>query len=231
MTKRIKLLTTIALLSGLATSCIMYQPQGVDIPLINHENDIRIDGSISAGYMVVIFPALNATASYGFNSWGTAQLHANWDFNRGYYLQAGAGAYLPIDKFVLEGYLGYGYGYGYKYYIKNDTVANPKEFFGNYQIPYVQLNMGWVDLANGHIDLGLGVKAGCYIPDITDRWTDHPETKYIDSPLALIEPQLFFRVGGEHLKFTIRAGMSFFPEESGLLYAPFGASVGVNYRF
>ena len=219
----------IAILSTLATSCIMYQPQGVDIPLINHENDLRIDGAVSAGYMVGIYPALNVTTSYGFNKWGAVQLHANWDFNRGYYLQAGVGAYMPIDKFVLEGYLGY--GYGYKYYTKSDTAANAKEFFGSYQIPYLQLNAGWVGLANGVIDLGLGVKAGAYIPDITDRWTSQNETRYINQTTALIEPQAFFRVGGEHLKFTLRVGMCFFGEDSDLLYAPFGASLGVNYRF
>ena len=230
MTKRIRLLASIALLSTFATSCIMYQPQAVDIPLINHQNDIRIDGAVSAGYLLGIFPAINVTSSYGFNNWGTAQLHANWDLSRGYYLQAGAGAYMPYKNFVLEGYLGY--GYGYKYYSKSDTSSPKKEFFGNYQIPYAQRNMGWVDLANGKIDLGVGLKTGCYIPDITDRWTSK-EQKLINDPMLLFEPQAFFRVGGQHLKFTLRVSMSFFPEDdgTGFLYAPFGASLGVNYRF
>ncbi|MBR5029384.1 MAG: hypothetical protein IKX51_09200, partial [Bacteroidales bacterium] len=139
--------------------------------------------------------------------------------------------YLPSDKFVIEGYLGY--GYGYKYYRNSDTVPNPKEFFGNYQVPYVQLNFGWVDLANGHIDLGAGIKSGYFIPNITDRWTSHPEEKTITKSSALFEPQVFFRVGGENLKFTIRLSMAIFPDDDGtqVLYAPFGASVGMNYRF
>lgn len=231
MIKRIKLLAVIALLSSLATSCIMYQPQAVDIPLINHQNDLRIDGSIGMGYLLGLFPTVNVTSSYGFSNWGAAQLHANWDLSRGYYLQAGVGGYVPIDKFVVEGYLGY--GYGYKYYSNSDTAAVPKEFFGNYQLPYAQLNFGWVDLAKGHIDLGAGIKSGCFIPDITDRWTTKGEEKLITKSSALIEPQLFFRVGGEHLKFVIRVSMTIFPDDEGtqVLYAPFGASVGLNYRF
>ncbi|MBO7542082.1 MAG: hypothetical protein J6T33_10540 [Bacteroidales bacterium] len=232
MKRRIKILSLVAVLSTFATSCIMYQPQAVDIPLINHQNDLRIDGSIGMGYLLGLFPTVNVTSSYGFNNWGAAQLHANWDLSRGYYLQAGVGGYVPIDKFVIEGYLGY--GYGYKYYCKDDTVPNPKEFFGNYQLPYAQINMGWVDLAKGHIDLGLGLKTGYFIPDITDRWTSHPDVKYITKESFLFEPQLFFRVGGEHLKFVIRVSMSIFPEEDDgpqVLYAPFGASVGLNYRF
>ena len=56
MKRRIKILSLVAALSTLATSCIMYQPQAVDIPLINHENDIRIDGSVNVGYLVGLFP-------------------------------------------------------------------------------------------------------------------------------------------------------------------------------
>ena len=231
MKRRIILLSLVAVLSTFATSCIMYQPQAVDIPLINHQNDLRIDGSVNVGYLLGLFPTVNVTSSYGFNNWGAAQLHANWDLSRGYYLQAGVGGYVPIDKFVIEGYLGY--GYGYKYYRNSDTVAEPKEFVGNDQLPYAQLNCGWVDLAKGHIDLGGGIKSGCFIPDITDRWTNKNETKYITKASPLIEPQLFIRFGGEHLKCVIRVSMAIFPDDEGteVLYAPFGASVGLNYRF
>ncbi|MBR5028986.1 MAG: hypothetical protein IKX51_07180, partial [Bacteroidales bacterium] len=72
MKKRIKLLVSIALVSSLATSCIMYQPQAVDIPLINHQNDLRIDGSVNVGYLFGLFPTVNVTSSYGFSNWGAA---------------------------------------------------------------------------------------------------------------------------------------------------------------
>ena len=90
-----------------------------------------------------------------------------------------------------------------------------------------------MDLAKGHIDLGGGIKTGCFIPNITDRWTSHPEQKIITKASPLFEPQLFLRFGGEHLKCVIRVSMAIFPDDDGtqVLYAPFGASVGLNYRF
>ncbi|MDY0161541.1 MAG: hypothetical protein RBR64_09375, partial [Bacteroidales bacterium] len=41
------------------SSCIVYHPMPIDIPLISEKNDFRVDAGIS------IVPSANATVSYG----------------------------------------------------------------------------------------------------------------------------------------------------------------------
>ena len=235
--KRIFLLTIILVASLLATSCIMYKPQSVDVPLINHQGDCRIDGAISVSPVVILSePTFNITGSYGLTDWGAAQLHINYNGDKGYYGQAAVGYYKPINKAVLEVYAGYGYGANEFDYNSDDSKLK-----GNHKQFFIQPNFGWVDLANGHIDLGIGLKCAYFMPDFvqselneeTDLWV---ETERYTEKSPLFEPQFFFRVGGENVKFNIRLGYcTFFDSEmfkgSDAIYAPFTLSAGVNVRF
>ncbi|OFY62185.1 MAG: hypothetical protein A2V64_00960 [Bacteroidetes bacterium RBG_13_43_22] len=44
------------------TSCCVYHPQTIDIPLIKKKNDLRVDAGIS------FVPAVHATISYGLTN-------------------------------------------------------------------------------------------------------------------------------------------------------------------
>lgn len=212
----------IVLLAGLLltlTGCSIYHPQAVDIPLINHEGDTRVDASVALSYWIIPSTfTLNTTVSHGFNGWLAGQVHANFGGNN-YYLQAAPGAYLPLgEKSVLEGYVGLGYGGAW-----NDNVEATSEsanshnysYSGTFMLPFVQGNIGWHDLTPLHIDLALGLKCGAYMPnysyyelDASDQQIAGTDYDYTTTNF-LFEPQLMFRVGGEHMKFNVKLGVSF----------------------
>jgi len=50
----------ILLSSFLMLSCVAYQPQIVDIPLIHEKNDVRVDASAS-----IVKTSVGSTVSYG----------------------------------------------------------------------------------------------------------------------------------------------------------------------
>ena len=90
----------IVLFAGLLltlTGCSIYHPQAVDIPLINHEGDTRVDASVALSYWIIPSTfTMNTTVSHGFNGWLAGQVHANFGGNN-YYLQA---APVPISRWV-----------------------------------------------------------------------------------------------------------------------------------
>lgn len=214
-----------ALLSMAVTSCSIYHPQSVDIPLINHEGDTRIDASAALSYWIIPSTfTVNATVSHGFNNWFAAQGHVNYGGNN-FYLQAAPGAYYPLGaKSVLEGYAGIGFGSAW-----NDTVestshsvnGNDYAYSGTYLLPFVQGNIGWHDLTPVHIDLALGIKIGAYMPNFHYYELDGTHQRIASSeydyttPSFLFEPQAMFRIGGEHLKFNIRFGLAFLSDMMG----------------
>ena len=62
-----------AIVSLLSTGCqvFIYQPQAVDIPLINHQGDTRVDAAV--GISTFLLPnrlTLNATGTYGISPTG-----------------------------------------------------------------------------------------------------------------------------------------------------------------
>ena len=117
--KRIYLTLGMMAMLFLVPSCVMYHPQSVDVPLINHKEDLRVDAAFSLT-VLGLQPALNATVSYGFTDWNAAQFHVNWNGMKSFYVQPAVGAYKPFGgHFVLEGYAGY--GFGYSCYTKSDN--------------------------------------------------------------------------------------------------------------
>ena len=72
MKKSMRFVCLSVFLSLMVTSCTVYHPQAVDIPLINHSGDTRIDASVGASMWATLDAInLNATASHGFNDWLT----------------------------------------------------------------------------------------------------------------------------------------------------------------
>ena len=227
-------------LSALFSSCTVYHPQSVDIPLIRHQNDLQVEGAISISPYPYSSPTLNATATYSFNKWGAVQAHINTDGYTELYLQTAFGSYLPIKQhYVIEGYAGYGLWGSRKSEAYELWDSNEPEPSGIYHCPFLQFNTGWVGLAKEHIDVGFGLKTGCFITSFSKIQTNikgnetSPETQVstFKEIVPLIEPQIFIRFGGKKLKGSLRVGYCTFFNMGNFDYSPINVSLGMTYKF
>lgn len=226
-----------ALVLAFTTSCSIYHPQAVDIPLINHAQDTRIDASLGLSVWVIpdVF-TFNTTVSYGFNDWLAGQAHINYGGDN-VYAQLAPGAYFPLGEHaVFETYAGLGFGGAWRddldsrYANESDTTHfKTYDYSGRYILPFIQGNIGWHDLTAVHIDLGFGLKVGGYFPNYDSKKYDNSgtiiagsETTY-DNFNLLVEPQFIFRIGSENFKFNVKCGFSWLSD----IYA--GSSTSVPF--
>ena len=234
----------------LTTSCSIYHPQAVDIPLINHAGDTRVDASLAMStWLLPDVMTINATASYGFTDWLAGQVHINYG-GENFYTQLAPGAYLPLGEHgLLEGYTGLGMGGAWRRptsQASDSSVVRTYDYKGRFSVPFGQVNIGWHDLTGAHIDLAVGLKAGAYLPDFTYREYDSdgnlvPDECYTyRTPSLLFEPQLVFRIGGEHVKFCLRGSFAWLSDIDGnnasgtsnrFTADLFTLSAGVNFSF
>lgn len=243
-------LTILCTLLLALSSCSIYHPQAVDIPLINHAGDTRIDAGL--GVSSWVFPdvmTFNLTGSYGINDWLAAQAHINYGGDN-VYGQVAPGAYLPLGEHgLLEGYAGLGMGSAWRKRVdataQSDTGTSHHNFdySGRYSVPFGQVNIGWHDLTGAHIDLALGLKAGAYLPSFTYRSYENAEAttpstvERYTTPSALLEPQLLFRIGSERVKFCLRLSYAWLSDmyEGGdgnhFTADLFTLSAGLNFSF
>ena len=232
----------IALVAATLSSCSIYHPQAVDIPLIDHAGDSRIDfaGSGSNSDMSV-----NSTYSYGFTDCLAGQVHFNLSDNM-LCGQLAGGAYKTLGNHgVLEGYIGYNAGLVKCEADIYDVSSNNSryKFKGNFSVPFGQINIGW---KWPHIDLGAGLKIGYYIPEINYKEYSYDQKGHLHPTISenytdkniLIEPQFIFRIGSEHFKWCLKAHFSKInnvdPNDIGisdLSYDTFSISSGLNVCF
>lgn len=225
--------------TAMVCSCSVYHPQMADVPLIIHQGDGHVEASSSVDWWGL--PSSmegNLSASYGITNWLAVQAFGSSDFQKSAYGQAALGLYRPFGRAVIELYGGYGKGQFF-----GPADHNGWKQSGDYQIGYGQLDFGWVGLLDGHLDIGLGMKAGVMHPNISE-WkekTDEEgtltisnEKQYLDKHF-LLEPQLMMRTGGEHLKFTLHVGCCELTpmkkDAESVFYTPLSISAGINYRF
>lgn len=214
--RRLSFAAVAILVMMMATSCSIYQPRVVDIPLIDHAGDTRLD--VNAGMGALMTPSLGLTFSRGINDWLSGQAHLSTGFNHVYF-QLAPGAYKKVgEKMVLEGFAGVGLA---AYDAEPTDMTDDQDtsfhyyftYMGSYVLPFVQGNIGWKGLARGHIDLAFSLKAGLYYPSF-----DYHEFLPDDTPIlahefhyghsnVLLEPQFQLRIGGEKLKYCFRVGM------------------------
>ena len=244
--KRLTLtLTTVALLA--LGGCSIYHPQTVDIPLINHAGDGRVD--LAVGISTWLLPdvvTFGGTVSYGVTDWFAVQGHINYG-GENIYVQAAPGAYLPLGEHgVLEGYAGLGFGSSWREAAATDHTTGDNSgtyaYSGHFNLPFAQVNIGLHDLTRAHIDVAFGLKGGAYLPDLRyDRYDadgvlmpDRSVTYRM--PNVLLEPQLQFRIGGEHVKYNLRlsfAWLSDIMENGGEKFTSdfFTISNGLTFSF
>lgn len=221
-----KKLPLLAAIIGLMVSgCSVYHPQSVDIPLIDHQGDLRAD--VSAGMSWWLIPdafTLNGTFSMGVTDKVAGQLHLNWSGD-GYYAQAAPGYYIPFaDVFVFESYAGLGYGSGSRSNISKNTSDNAVRdyaFDGHYFLPFAQANLGVKAWALFHLDLAVALKAGLFIPDyqcfdVDGDEKEIPGTRYTyDKTNFLLEPQVMVRFGGSLLRANLKVGYCWMSDLAG----------------
>ena len=223
------------------TGCTVYRPQAVDIPLINHAGDTRVDASFSVSSWVGIIDAMNinATVSHGFNGWLTGQLHANYG-GENWYAQAAPGVYLPMGDYgVAELYAGYGYGGA----DREDKDDRREHFAGHYHLPFVQLNVGLHDLLSSKLDLGVGLKVGGFLPDYqyhkfgSDGVEDLSKYEHYTTSNLLLEPQVMLRFGAPSFKFNVKVGVAWLSDflndsdNAHMIYDFITASCGFTFSF
>lgn len=233
------------------TSCSVYHPQAVNIPLLREKGELQLDASVSAASTFIPIPSsvgINVTSSYAANDWWALQGFVGYDMDKNFYLQAATGAYKPFEHSVIEGYLGYGFGHSH-YEREKSTIGNNKYWHvtkGNYNICFGQVNFGFTNLTKAHIDIGAGVKLGEFMPNITCLdyhyenddfdYAHHGELvsdKAIKDPFFFVEPQVFIRLGSEKTKFSIKFGMDFPSEHEGsseLMMDIFNLGIGVTFK-
>ena len=216
------------------SSCIVYQPQMVDVPLISKKNDLRIDAGVS------IIPAAQATISYGLTEKIAVQGFGSVKSDKDYYLQLATGVFEKKgNNRVLECYGGFGYGHGEAY---ND--ANPGNLYGDYQLYFGQLNYGMIASEKSNFEAGFGLKAGYLHTNLKDH--NYYNISFDDNSIGsnsivnykdesfLLEPIGFIRFGGKRLKFNVKLGSSiiykFTHTDKNLPYAFLNLGFGLNYR-
>jgi hypothetical protein len=212
------------------TSCMVYHPKMTDIPLISKKKELKVDAGVS------IVPSAYATISYGLTDKIAIQSFASISDNNIYSFQEAVGYFKDLgNQKVMELYTGFGYGLG-----RTHNDANPGNLMGDYQLYFAQFNYGKINCQFAHMDYGLGIKAGYLYSDFMDRnYYDYysitgPYTSYKDHSF-LIEPNLFLKLGGEKLKFSLKLGSiwinKFTNKDKSFPYTYINLGLGLNYKF
>jgi hypothetical protein len=191
------------LVSLMISSCCVYHPQTTDIPLIKNKHDLRLD----AGFSVI--PTVHATISYGLTKTIAIQAFGSIGSDNFKYFQIAPGLYKDFgNNRVMELYGGFGSGYGDAY-----KDSNPGRMYGDYQLYFLQYNLGKYSTKSGYFDFGFGIKTGYFHSNLNEHNYYHDKPGSENEPFInykensiLVEPLAFFRVGGEKVKFSFKVG-------------------------
>lgn len=213
----------------------LYQPQLADVPLIDHKGDFRLS---MQGYLFHN-AGLQATVTTGLTNHLSVQAHSNLRLNNCYYGHLAMGFFFPIDEhMVFETYVGCGQGHGEK-----EDVDHSYKTSGTFTLPFLQCNFGLTNLTKAHIDFGASLKGGVLVPDFHIVYSDNTPSLHYMQGNWLIEPQLFFRIGGEHIKYNLQLGFCWLNDMRDyqdphfglgthtITYTPISLSMGVSFYF
>ncbi len=221
------------------SSCKIFHPYNADIPLLEKKGDLHLDAGVSVtpffdGY------GLSGTASYAVSNWLGCQAAGSYSERRGSHIQAALGTFKTFGYGVAECYIGYAMGnvfHGHPYFTLKDI-----------QLVFCQINYGFNHLLNDKIEVGFGMRGGLLYPDC-QRLESYPElnpdlieyyVNFNDRPFTKphlhLNPQLVFRVGGEHLKFSVNVAYVYNFEWSNAPgkykdHVSFNIGFGMHYKF
>jgi hypothetical protein len=225
-----KILLLVIILATILFSGCIYYPQLTDIPLIEEKSDLRIDAGVT------MLPSINTTISYGLTDKIAIQGYGRVSSDEGYMFQAAVGRYHNFrNNTVLEIYGGAGIGHGDAF-----KSATGGHLHGNYQLYFGQINYGRIATETSNFEIGCGLKSGYMHSRLLDEnyyspyYTQALPRRYSDD-MIFTEPQVFLRLGGKHLRFSLKAGAllmyKFTNTAHNFPYTKFNVGIGVNYRF
>lgn len=225
------------------TGCTtLYHPQLADVPMIDHKGDIRVslNGEVTTPYSV------GSTVTVGVTDAFAIQLHANTNIevDKNFYSHLAAGLFKSMGSTLLEGYAALGFGIG-ENWNGADILYTTK---GHYVLPFLQLNYGLHNATKAHIDAGVALKVGVMVPEFTIHYYNNgsqPESfaEYATANM-LLEPQFFFRIGDDKVRFTFQFGYNYLNDMHGfedshyldwswrpnpVRYDSFSASLGLTF--
>ena len=216
-------------LSAFLTGCAVW-PKTVDIPLIKEKNDLRIDAGIA------LIPAANATVSYGLTDKIAVQTFGGIDVDGLHYFQGAAGLFKDRgNNFITEWYAGVGTGI-------SNVFKGPGRLKGDYQLYFMQFNIGKLSGRFLNSDYGFGLKAGYLRTHLKDKGyfgyystkENYPYPVQKDNCMA-IEPAAFIRFGKGKLRFNIKMGglvfFQFTNRDKRIPAGFFNAGIGLDYYF
>lgn len=220
------------------SSCIMYHPHNIIVPLLHEKGEVQVEASVSESAPLLVAPAVNVSAAYAPVNMLALQAGGSFTDEGNMFGQFAAGTFQTFGKSVLECYVGYGRGSSYS---SNSNENNKTSHYvdGYYNLVFSQINFGWRDLAEGDIDVGFGLKGGLMTPKWDKVLVDADgvetlEERHEDAHF-LLQPHLMFRFGIERFKFSINMAYAFlsdWPNDNSYFnYERFSLGLGVNFCF
>ena len=217
----------------LSASC-SYKPQLTAIPLLEKKGDMQIDGTL-APYAL----STSLTASYAFSDYLAVQVFGDVGGNLMVYGHGALGYFKQFnDRLVFENYTGFGYGYSKDTRKDYDVEECSGPIKDNYYLGFTQFNLGENWSRRVHLGYGVGIKIG-YLFHVhknvyyDDYWKSNTFSRKINS--TVVEPNIFFRIGGKKLKFSIQLNWCFLRQwnyrDYYLDYFPANIGIGMSYRF
>jgi hypothetical protein len=174
-------------------SCKIYTPQTAPIPLMNEKNELQLVGGVS-------FPVgITGSVAYSPLHHLALQAHAFSAPQKTNYFQGMAGYYWKNKQNLnFEIYSGYAKGRG-----KAMKAVGDISMDGEYEVGFVQFNVGQNHIGAGNMDYGFGLKAGYSGFNITDHGYYENISLYpvnYNNRYLLLEPMAFLRLGKGRLK-------------------------------
>jgi len=241
------------------TSGGVFQPQMVDMPLIDKKSEVRLDGGITlltTAYATVTYAITDKIAIQAFGHGGGGISSVN-------HIQGAVGYFKDFGhKNILEWYFGYGYGhanfdystvlnnnncsdtYGYGYYGSGYEGSYMYELpyykLWSYQEYFTQINYGLIGFDFANMDFGFSLKAGYLYSDLSDYdfhgpAVDGNQLEHYTKNSILLEPLAFIRLGSKKLKFCLKVGDNWIYNLSrsdvSIPHARLNAGIGINYKF
>lgn len=201
------------LLSGCSS---MYVPQMANVPLFEEKGEKQVELSLSpnSAYASLDYAfsdnyavMLNGNMSFG-NMTDYNDIFTHKDSSRAKYTdisiygryshkyaEAAVGRYnlLKSDKYKLEAFVGAGYG-----------IADEKAYHNKYGLAFAQIDFGQ---AVKLFEWGLSMRLSSSLHNFD--WTDdYGKSFHKEYSMVHLEPMAFCRVGGEHISFVPKIGLS-----------------------
>lgn len=224
-------LALIVLLSYIFFSSCVYTPRTIQVPLIEEQGDLVIDGGVSTSSPIY------GSISYGFSKMLAVQAHASFDYYQGAIGYFNKYNEKPELSNVFESYQGVAYGI-----VRRDEVGylGNESISGNYQVYFNQLNFGWV---KENFEGGFALKLGLMNYDFEEKKEiygyDQPDEysySHFSELVPMVEPCMFMRMGLNNWKLMTQFGLFYAFDPNNKVNGRFAVTnfsfgVGVIYNF